>query len=478
MPRDIDWGIILRLLLAGVLVAMLNLAPRPHAIRQALDQARQEVSNADFPAAFTHVESAAEQIPWRFDLSILAARYAMQSGLPLQAIRILEQPRVTSRLAPSELLMLGDAYQQSGDTLMAAAIWQRVTELAPSPEIYQRLADHYQMRQDYPATLDTLLRWLQLKPMDADLNYRIGLLYTTMEPDSSEAYLAQAADLDPSLAPAAQELQRKIRTARLYEEPAYTFTAAGRALAALNEWALAEAAFLQATQLRPDYAEGWAFLGEARQHVPRSSLNKYAGLSELQHALRLNPDSVSANLLSSLYWTRQGEYSRAASYLKKTITLEPENPLLHAELADALAQQGDLPAAMTSYQQAISLAPDDPFFYRVLVEFSLTHQIQVREIALPAARTAVILAPEDPEALVMIGRTLLALEDDLSAERFLFRALKIDPTLASAHLNMGIVFIQRGDMEKGRHQLDLAEAYGNGTWTATQAHRFITYYYP
>ena len=73
-------------------------------------------------------------------------------------------------------------------------------------------------------------------PADASLNYRLGLLYAAVDPESALAYLAQAADLDPSLAAHALELQRKIRTATLFEEPAYTFTAAGRALATLDEW--------------------------------------------------------------------------------------------------------------------------------------------------------------------------------------------------------------------------------------------------
>ena len=36
---------------------------------------------------------------------------------------------------------------------MAAAIWQRVAELAPSAEIYQRLAEYHLARQDYPAAI-------------------------------------------------------------------------------------------------------------------------------------------------------------------------------------------------------------------------------------------------------------------------------------------------------------------------------------
>jgi tetratricopeptide (TPR) repeat protein len=362
--------------------------------------------------------------------------------------------------------------------MMAALIWQQVAELAPSPEIYQRLADFHLFRKDYPAAIEDLRQVLLYQPSNATLNYRIGLLYATVDPDTALTYLAQAGQMDANLYPASQELLRKIRTSRLFEEPAYTFTAAGRVLASLNEWALAEAAFLRATQLRPNYAEAWAFLGEARQHAIEDPHSANTGLSELQIALRLDPTSLSANLLMGIYWERQGDYQLASGYIQTTIDLDPKNPLLRAELANALAQQGNLPAAQASFEEAIQLAPTDPLFYRLLAEFALEHQIQVREIALPAARMAVILAPNDPLSLDLMGRTMIMLEDYHSAQRFLWQALEIQPEYAPAHLHLGMVLVQQGEMERGRQEFDLAETLGSGTSTATQAQRFLAYYYP
>ena len=472
------WGFFLRPILAVILIGLLNLAPRSHSYHDALDKARLALEHNDLTHAVGHIEEAAEETPWRTDLPLLAARYALQSGNPHQAIQILEQPRVASQLSPANLILLGDAYQQSGNVLMAAAIWQHVAKLSPSPEIYQRLASYHQARRDFPAAIQDLHQLLQYNPADASLNYRLGLLYATQDPESGLAYLAQAAELDPNLASSALELQRKIRTATLFDEPAYTFTAAGRVLAMLDEWNLAEAAFLKSVQLRPDYAEAWAFLGEARQHSTSSISLKYPGLPDLQMALSLDPDSIAANLLMGLYCSRQGDYQLATRYIQTTIALEPDNPLLHAELANTLALQGDLPAAQAAYQHAISLAPDDPFFYRLLAEFSLTYHIQIREIALPAARTAVILSPQDPRALDILAQALLYLEDTLNAERFLLQALAIDPLYAPAHLHLGLVYIQRGEMERGRQELDLAGSLGSDSRTAAQAQRFIDYYFP
>ena len=478
MPTERPWGIYLRILLTGVLIAMLNLASRPHALHSGLEQAYRAMLQGEWASALDGVTRAAEQAPWRIDLPIQAARLALQNNQPQLAIQILQAERVSEYLSPDDWMALGDAFHASGDTAAAAEAWQRVAEAAPSPEIYRRLADLALADKDYPTAVEHLRRLLQYSPADAGLSYRIGLLYATFDPDAALAYLAQAAEIDPSLAPAAQDIQRKIRTARLYEQPAYTFTAAGRALALLDEWDYAEAAFTQAVNLRPDYAEAWAFLGEARQHTPGDQAQPDRGLAELQRALELDPASISANLLSGLYYERQGDYPRAVAYIQNTLSLEPDNPLLQAELANALALQGDLPAAQAAYENAIALAPEDPLFYRLLAEFALSYQIQYREIALPAARSAVVLAPDDPRSLDVLGHTLLRLNDYHSAERLLVQAIQADPEYAAAHLHLGMVLVQRGEMERARQEFDLADSLGSGTFTATQAQRFLAYYFP
>ena len=64
-------------------------------------------SKTTYATAFSQAALAAELAPWRLDLPLLAARYALQSGQPLQAIDILEQPHLASQLAPADLAGAG-----------------------------------------------------------------------------------------------------------------------------------------------------------------------------------------------------------------------------------------------------------------------------------------------------------------------------------------------------------------------------------
>ena len=97
-------------------------------------------------------------------------------------------------------------------------------------------------------------------------------------------FLAQAAKIDKVDGDYAQDLHDKIRTARLFDNPSYTMLIAGRQLASLGKWELASVAFQHAAVLQPGYADAWAYLGEARQHInqPELTKNVNAGYSDLK----------------------------------------------------------------------------------------------------------------------------------------------------------------------------------------------------
>ena len=131
---------------------------------------------------------------------------------------------------------------------------------------------------------------LSLNPSDVKLYYQVGLLYAITEPLKALPFLAQAVEIDPSNATNAQELYDKIRTANLFDQPAYTLLASGRQLADMGEWVYAAEAFKQATELDPGYADAWAFLGEAQQQISmqETGSSSETGLTELEQALQLD----------------------------------------------------------------------------------------------------------------------------------------------------------------------------------------------
>jgi predicted Zn-dependent protease len=166
------------------------------------------------------------------------------------------------------------------------------------------------------------------------------------------------------------------------------------------------------------------------------------------------------------------------TYLYAAATIDPENPSVQVELANTLANLGNTSAALTHYQRATQLAPDNPLYWRLLGEFAVQQEIQIRETALPAAREALLLTPDDPANLDLMGQVFFLLSDLYTAERFLWRAIQVDPGYPPARLHLGLVYLALGKTTDAYAQLSLATQLAPDTPTSEQALRLLQRYFP
>ena len=480
MKTDQRLSLTLRIGLVSILIALLGLSPAPHAISTFFRNAQQSIDSGDWSNAATNLVNAAEYYPQRVDLVINAAHYAYQGGDPKATIEYLERPGVFNKLNVDDLILLGDAYYQSGNTTKAEATWKEALNQSDTREAHQRLADLYLEQKEYASAVEQMQKLLSLNPSDVRLYYQIGILYAATDPLKALPFLAQAKELDPANASNAQELHDKIRTATLFDQPAYTLTASGRQLANMGEWTLAAEAFRQATEQDPGYADAWAFLGEAQQQLgmKETGTTSEAGYKELERALEVDSKSILGNTFMGLYWERQQQFSQAQYYLNVAIANSPKDPYLYTELGNILSKAGDLPAAQSAYKAAIKIAPQDPVFQRLLAEYALENQIQIRELALPAARQAVMLDPSDPASLDLMAKVMLELQDYHSAENYAQKALSYDPGYAPAYLHLGTAYLYLNEPELALQWLDKAKKMEPDSWVGMQATRMIDYYFP
>lgn len=482
MRTSVNWGWLARLVLPLFLIPLLGLGARAHTARQALwdaQRALKESSPQSAGAAARSLQLAAERLPWRADLWEPAGRAALQNQDALTSIRFLEQAAALGQLSPQGWVLLGDAYQLQGDAAAAMRAWDTLRQSQNPPvELFDRLLQAHLAGGDFAAAAHDLQALTALNPADPALRFQLGLLLAAQQPEAALAHLAQAAELDPSLAPRAQALIDSIRTASLADDPAYTLVGSGRELALQGEWALAGEAFRQATLARPDFAEAWAFWGEALAHLPPENSLASQALPALEKALSLDSTSLTANSLLALYWQRQGRYDLAQSYLQAAASLQPGNPALQADLGANLALQGNLEAALQAYQKAVELAPTDPAYLRHLASFSIRYEYRLRQVALPAARQALLMEPRDPVAQDLMGQALILLGDSASAERFLLRALELQADYLPARLHLGLVYMLRDEPERARQEWQAVIAASRDSAIANQAQRLMQNYFP
>jgi tetratricopeptide (TPR) repeat protein len=108
----------------------------------------------------------------------------------------------------------------------------------------------------------------------------------------------------------------------------------------------------------------------------------------------------------------------------------------------------------------------------------MQNHIQIREIALPAARQAVMLDADDAASQDVMAQVMLMLQDYHSAERFSLNALQSNPRYTQAYLHLGMAYVYLEETEPAKQWLNKIETINPDSWEASQAKRMLEYYFP
>ena len=412
--------------------------------------------------------------PWREDLWELAGILSLKSGNNQTAQTYLEHVNESGNLSSTGLIALGDADQSADDPLSAIQHWEEALEAGGAPdELHSRLAETYRQLDDLDNAIQHQSELVKINPTDAASNYTLGLMLAASQPESALAYLTLAAELDPKLSEFTSEVTQNIRSARIRDDQAHLLVSSGQALASIEEWDLAVIALSRATEINPEHADAWAYLGEALQKMGQE------GSDQLERALIIDPNSLAANILMGLYWQREERYDLALIYLHTAAQLDDHNPALQAEIGNTLGLLGNLSAAESHYHRAVELSPRDPVYWQALANFYIKYETKLSDEGLSAARQAVILDQSDPTSLDMLGQIYLLMDSPYIARRFIQRALAIDPEFLPANLHLGLIHIMEGNTLQAYQRFTLVQSLApKGSQISEQARRLLETHFP
>jgi Flp pilus assembly protein TadD len=126
---------------------------------------------------------------------------------------------------------------------------------------------------------------------------------------------------------------------------------------ARHEPALAERAFLRATELEPTRAEAYVRLGDLYQISGRYD----EALSKAREALTKNPQELPAQMVMGVVYARKGDVTKAQQVYEKILALHPRFALAANNLAWLYSEHGgDQGKALQLAQVAMEMAPEDP----------------------------------------------------------------------------------------------------------------------
>lgn len=483
MKQETPSYFILRLLIPILIIPLLGISPLPHDVYSAFGNIRNALMVEALLNASSHLPKILAYFPGRVDLWELTGHYAFLGGDTESAATYFQHAATIDSLSAAGYIEFGDAAQQNGDFSTAVEAWQTAIAMdGPSIELYTRLYETHDLQDDLDAVINDLYFLTELEPTNPNHFYKLGIILSSIQPETALAYLIQASELETDYKDDVQTIKNSVDAARKYDDPAYTLLESGRALANLNQWEHAIRAFEEAIKFHPNFADAWAFSGEAKQHIEvddEQHQNSNAGLVELEKALEIDPQSIAANTFMALFWQRQQHYDLALVYLHAADSIEPNNPNIQIEIGRTLAIMGNLEKAQDYYNRATEISPNDPHFWRQLAGFSIKYDTQLREIGLPAARKAILLNPEDPASLDTMGEIFILLQDIYSGIRFLERAIEAQPDYAPAHLHLGFAYLLIGNDDLAQKYLTFASTFATqDSTTAQQARRILDSSFP
>lgn len=460
MPRNI-----VRISLIVLVILLAIIGSLVFSGYEELEKAR---SSTSYAASAAHYQIAAQRIPWRADLYELAGHAYYYAKDYVQADAAYQKALDHKAISPEGWVAWGDVNYLQRDLQRATEIWEQALQQENSSEhLYSRLAEIYQSKGEPSKAAETLQKYVSAHPEDASAHYRLGLLLAISDPDRALTELLSASQLDPALAPAVQTLRTTLNLAALDDSASKRSVTIGRGLGLVGEWRLARIAFEAAVHADEKNAEAWAWLGEANQQMGEE------GAPQLDQAIQLNPDSPTARGLRGLYYQRTGNFREALDEFRAAARLEPENGMWYVSMGETHAKLGDLIRALEAYQKATSLAPEDPGYWRLLAIFCAQNNVNVRDVGVPAAQKAVVLAGEDAASLDVLGWLLTLDARYEEASRMLTRALELDPKYGPAHLHLGMLYMQTNDRTSAYDHLVQARDLGN-----EEARMILNQYFP
>jgi tetratricopeptide (TPR) repeat protein len=426
----------------------------------------------NYASAAISYARAAQLLPWpalkRDDLWEKAGIAATLADDFSNAVLYLRKPQT---LSEQGWMNLGFSYSILGDIPAALRTLEEGAQIHDSAGLYYLLGWIHRLEKNWPAEQHALENQVRVNEQDAYAHYRLGLLFSTHDPQHALTELKTAAALDKQFEPAVESMRTALNIADTQDDESQKLVTIGRALGLVQEWDLAAAAFQLAIDADAANAEAWAWLGEAEQQTGKD------GSAALDQALALDKQSPIVRGLRAQQWSRLGEYERMRAEYSIAARLEPENAAWQAALGEANLKLGDLAAAIGFYKRATELAPENATYWRLLAMTCAENGVAVEDVALPAAQKAAMLSPNDPVMLDTLGFTYYSSGRYANAEDILKSAIQLDKQYWPAHLHLAMNYLVQGDKYQAYLLLTQVRDADAGVY-GEQAQRMLAQYFP
>jgi Tfp pilus assembly protein PilF len=360
----------------------------------------EDLGNA--PEAIASYRSALKLAPNDPELLFKVGLDQLQSHHNSEAISLLERALKFSPRDRDTLYYLAQAYHLNGDNDLALKTIQQCLKADPNnASVWQKYGELLCSSGDNEAGKQWLLKAQHTDPTLDRLDFDLAVAsYRAMDLDQALQYSSQAAQRSPN------DLAVQALLAAVYVK--------------LGRWQDAEPIFRAILHTKPDDAPSLLGLGQCELELK----NYQQATNLLEQLLRQDPTQILAHFYLSRAYTALGRTADAQyeADLHRTMLEQASSSGVHADTD----QQNKV------WEQARQLLLDN----KEPTALQLFRDQSKGPFATPAG------------AYVLVGTLYSSMNRSSDAERFLHKALQIDPTVRGAHTSLGIIQLQQGDPEK------------------------------
>ncbi len=258
--------------------------------------------------------------------SVETAWRLIEQGKRDQAVAFLRDLIRTEPRNPDARLLLGSILMEAGQRDESIAQLREAVRLLPnSAEAHNALGESYSAFGEPQAARPEFERAVELDPRHAQAQVNLaGVMLQQGEGPAAAPHLDQAIRLFGHKPDAAYPLYLR---AKIYSDD--------------RDAAKAAAALQQAVELRPDFAEAWSDLGNARKSLYDDS----GALAAFRRAVSLSPDDAVAQYRLGAQLLDTGAAHDAVEHLDSAVRLDPKNQSALNALQRALRQDGQVERA-------------------------------------------------------------------------------------------------------------------------------------
>lgn len=215
--------------------------------------------------------------------------------------------------------------------------------------------------------------------------------------------------------------------------------------------------YIEAIDKAPGFVPLYCLLGDIYRAVGQFD----NAIAEYKMAIWLDSLNISAYRHLCQAYEEIGDYDNAVEIYNKLITIMPNIPEFHSNLANILYIKGEPEKAISHFQTAVTLNPSKRWTSVINQTLGFVYQESKEDLnaAISSYQSAYLLTPEDIDIYINLGSAFYDKEDYNNALAVYRNALDLEPENAKIHCNLGFLYWGKGDIDIAIKEYELAIEY-------------------